>query len=351
MSTTAEADWVVEDGEEVYTPPPCWVFEAIRVGFMSFSAAPSVGQPLFGLISTPCDSSFAGLVTLGAQLRLLVSTTAFPRTVDPVRYFQFLWDQADGTGLRCRTEGQRVYELDAESRRVRTGLELAVRQRGLGRDRRLVFAETSCLNWEPVDCAQSGSAAGGFDSLRPPEEAGVLRGLSLDTEPIPDDRLRFNYPEVVLVGPTGGLPAFRYVYEDRFQLGTGLDDTRFSLSQLLRLRGTPDVGTCAWRGVHINPLSRSADADARDAARRARLVIFHGAEPFLRLGDHFRKCDRILVASRGVSNGVLESLCSKLYQDRRDSGDVEEGGASWLHPSLHMIQGFRYWRRRKGVAL
>lgn len=352
MSIAPEPNWFVEDGDDRYVPPPDWVFDAIDLGLQSMNVG-AAGRPFFGLVSTPCDSSFAGLVALGAQLRVLYSPAHFPRAVDPGRYFQFLWDLRQGTRLRCRTKGVKLYELQADGQIPGPVRNLRVWR--LGQQSAEVFHEAACLAWQPVDGACGGSEVGGYDSFDLPEERPMLQELasaySIATEPLPDERLRFNYPETVLVGPAGGLPGFRHAYEERFRFGITPEETQFPLSQLLRLRGTLGSGDhCAWRGVHINPLSRDAVADARAAAPRARLAIFHGAEAFLKLGDYFRKCDRILVASRDIANGVLESLCSKLYQDRRDGGEVEEDGSSWL-PPLRMVQGFRYRRRQTEVAL
>jgi hypothetical protein len=102
--------------------------------------------------------------------------------------------------------------------------------------------------------------------------------------------------------------------------------------------------------VYINALSPDAVADSKKAARRAVLAVFDGAAPFLKLGDYFCRCDRIVVANRCLSNSLLERFCGKLYQDQHDTGAVAENGSAWLSGLPPAIQAYRSRPPRREAA-
>jgi hypothetical protein len=223
---------------------------------------------------------------------------------------------------------------------------LAARELNLDHERTFPIDESNCLNWRPE--GEVPEDAGGYDALSLPPEAATLRALLPPGEVIPDDPLHLNYDEVVLIGPPGGVPAFRTVYEEHCSIGADDGSSPQPLSQLLGLRGWARTeGAHAWRGVFINALSPQAVAESKKAAQRAALAVFDGAAPFLKLGDYFRRSDRVLVASRSLSNSLLERLCSKLYQDQHDGDSIVENGTTWLSDLPPAIQAFRARPRRK----
>jgi hypothetical protein len=313
---------------------------ALDLGFRS-RAEFSADEPFFGLISTPCESCMAGLIVLGAELRALSLGQPDARGVDGKRYFNYLRSLKGGTVLRSRDHPRRKYAIERGAGRNGVGPGfLPVRRLNIRHEQLVLISEQTCLSWWPE--ADIPASAGGYDGMGVPPEAATLRSLLPAGEQIPDERLRLNCDEVVLIGPPGGAPAFRSVYDEHCSIGAG-DSTSFvPLAQLLGLRGWAATSSeHAWRGVYINALSPDAVADSKKAARRAVLAVFDGAAPFLKFGDYFCRCDRIVVANRCLSNSLLERFCGKLYQDQHDTGAVAENGSAWLSGLPPAIQAYR----------
>ena len=339
-AAVATPKWTVQDRDVRYPVPPLWVTRALELGFRA-RAESSADEPFFGLISTPCESSMAGLIVLGAELRGLSLRQPGTLEVNRSRYYHYLRSLKVGTILRSRDHPTRKYSL--QSGNQQSGMSagfLSVRRLNIRHEQLLLISELNCLNWWP-DC-DIPEGAGGYNGMCLPPEAETLRSLLPPGEEITDDRLRLNCDEVVLVGPPGGAPAFRSVYEEHCSIAVNDSESVVPLSELLGLRGWAGINTAhAWRGVYINVLSPDAVTESKKAACRARLAVFDGAAPFMKLGDYFCRCDRIVVASRSLSNSLLERLCSKLYQDQHDSGVVAENGSTWLADLPPAIQAYR----------
>lgn len=280
----------------------------------------------------------AGLIALGAELCALSLRQS---GADSSKYFRFLRSLKAGTVIRCADHPRITYKLEREDRRNGTAPEfLKARRLKIEHEQFVFIGQSTCLKWWPDEDLPEN--AGGFDGMSLPTEAGTLRSLLPPGAEICDDRLRMNCDDVVFIGPPGGVPAFRTIYEDHCSIGSGQGDSYYPLSTLLGLRGWTTTGVAhASRGVFINALSPGAVSAAKLAARKAVLAVFDGAAAFLKLGDYFCRCDRIVVACRSLSNNVLERLCSKLYQDQHDTGAVAENGSSWLTNLPPAIQGYR----------
>lgn len=345
----AAGGWSVRDREARYPTPPLWVTKALDLGFRS-RAESSTDNPFFGLISTPCDSCMAGLIALGAVLRALSLRQPGSRAVDRTSYFDYLRALRVGTVLRSRDHPRRKYALLQGATRNGDRPEfLRARRLNIGHEQVVLISELNCLNWWPEEDVPE--AAGGYDGMWLPSEAATLRSLLPAGEEIRDDRLRLNCDDVVLVGPPGGAPAFRSVYEEHCSIAADNMDSFVPLSHLLGFRGwSLASGRRAWRGVYINALSPEAVAESKAAAHQAVLAVFDGAAPFLKLGDYFCRSDRIVVASRSLSNSLLERFCSKLYQDQHDSGAVAENGSTWLADLPPAIQAYRSRPPRREAA-
>jgi hypothetical protein len=322
------------------------VTKALALGFQSREDS-LPGEPFFGLISTPSESCMAGFIALGAELRGLSLNGPGSRSIDSARYFRFLWGLKNGTVLRWSKHPHRKYVLAPDSRR-NSERTLIARRLNVGYGQRIWIKQPTCLEWRPE--GEVPRDAGGYDALTVPPEATALRSLLLPGQAISDGRLRLNSDEVVLVGPAGGVPAFRHVYEEHCSIGSGA--SLVPLSELLGLRGWAGTeNTHAWRGVLINALSPKAVTDAKKAARHAVLAVFDGAWPFLKLGDYFRRSDRVVVVNRILSNSMLERLCGKLYQDQHDGHTIVERGSTWLPDLPPAIQAFRARPRRREATL
>lgn len=349
IAAVAIPKWTVQDRDTRYPVPPVWVTRTLELGFRT-RAESSAAEPFFGLISTPCESSMAGLIALGAELRALSLHQPDTPAVNRSSYFRYLRGLKVGTILRSRDHPTRKYALQSGNQRngVSAGF-ISVRRLNIRHEQLLLVNELNCLNWWP-DC-DIPEGAGGYNGMCLPPESATLRSLLPPGEEITDDRLRLNCEEVVLVGPPGGAPAFRAVYEEHCSIAVNDSESTVPLSELLGLRGWAGVSTArACRGVYINVLSPDAVTEAKKAACRARLAVFDGAAPFMKLGDYFCRCDRIVVASRSLSNSLLERLCSKLYQDQHDSGAVAENGSTWLAGLPPAIQAYRSRPRRREAA-
>lgn len=341
--------WTVEDRDARYPAPPRWVTRAVELGFRT-RAESSAAEPFFGLISTPCESSMAGFIVLGAVLRALSLRQSGTQAVDRTRYFNYLRSLKVGTVLRSCDHPTRKYALQLGKQQNGVPVQfLPVRRLNIRHEQVVLISELTCLNWWPD--GDLPDAVGGYDGMCLPPEATILRSLLPPGDEITDDRLRLNCAEVVLVGPPGGAPAFRLVYEEHCSITVDGSDSTVPLAQLLGLRGWAGVSSAhACRGVYINALSPDAVTESKKAARQALLAVFDGAAPFMKLGDYFCRCDRIVVTSRNLSNNLLERLCSKLYHDQHDSGAVAENGSTWLADLPPAIQAYRYRPPRREAA-
>jgi len=311
---TNRDSWVAFDGEAFFDPPPRWMPAMFSIGRI-LAEQHDRERPWLAVLSTPVQSSAAGMIALAAQ------TQTNAPIGEEVSYFEFLRQLPRGTPVRHRP-----------GRQWRNGFRLIFHDFGGPEPhlcgatenpfQRIAITPSTSEKWEPVNQDLRSQ----FKHVNQPDaSAQALMRAAIGLCPEDMARLRRESSPVVFVGPTGGTPEFHKIYNDRISLGLRGGDGRRSLAAMLGFRNSPSTPDgCAWGGTYINPLSRSAFQQCEQLAESTEIAVFDGIHPFRRFGDYFHKSTRVVVMSRAVANDVVFDLCRKLEQLRQDGALYHE---------------------------
>ena len=305
---------VFSESNQPWQPVPKWVDFLIKLGFGWPSGAARVRR--ISLISMPCDSPAAGLISLGVMLRDLGNTTA--NDIDAhydalLRYAkQFLLD-CHSCGLsQCDPREKRCGHSKKANGKVRSAVHARdsaiISKETIFEDRKLAWRDGSVVTWPTV----SGALRWHIDG-EPPTQVRENNGALADsayTEFVPGARilpenLRRSFSGLCLAGRvTGEARTQELCASIRFRIR----DVDHRLDDLLTVHGwsSSEVSRVAFFNARTERLDRTNESPA--------LVVADGGDSFLKISgtSTFQRSDLIGVIHRTSERDRLEALGEKM---------------------------------------
>lgn len=321
-------------------PIPPWAGFLLSLGYRWPTEKPVTRR--LALISMPCDSAAAGLLTLGALIRDLTN----PEANDIAGHYdgllrhaqQYLESCRDCELETCNPEVKRCGHLAEASGRVRSNLfprrTYVVSERTNVLERRLAFSYRDKLYFPNPDFVSEwhfeGDPPPKVDSPQGELAADPYRRI-IENDRIFSENLRKTYSGLCLAGRSAGEKETREILASiRFRDGT----EEFSLEKLLTIHGWS--ATSVSRVSFFNGRTETIDRTSGSPA----LVVADGDASFLRVASRpeFQQSDILGVISCASERDALEAVGNKMQALRQ-----------WYHPDAETFS--RIGPVPRGVSL
>lgn len=302
---------------------PQWAAFLITFGYHFYRT--DCDSRRISLISMPCDSAAAGLVTLGAVRRSIEN----PTDNDVSRHFQRLQYGGDRI-LRHRREGKKRFKLSKLD--GLWGQQVTSTNKFISYRRSI--SQLNALDWyfegEPFIEAASGQ--------RLPYES-VYKGLIENANKIIESNLRTTYSGICLAGRVTGKTRTRKVMAcPTFRCDCNCDDTRLDL--LLSIHGwSPEMIS---RASFFNTRTKTRDRETAPPV----LTVADGDASFMQVVDSegFGGSEIIGVLDRTLDRSRLDAVREKMAS--LDSWYTLDMDSLEIVPATPKGISCAIWRRR-----
>lgn len=301
------------DSNQPWRTIPHWVDFLIKFGFEWPNITGRVRR--IALMSMPCDSAAAGLITLGSVLRDLGNSAAndIDGHYDALLAYakQYLRDCKPCGLLRCAPDEKRCGHYKEAHGRLRSATyprAVTISDATDFEERQLAWKEGNVVTRPTVNGALQWHIDG-----EPPNQlhtdSGALSALPYtalsNSAQIVPKNLRRSYSGLVLSGRTAGALPTREIYASlRFRVGS----TEYRLDDLLTVFGW--ANSSVSRVVFYNPRTEQMDRGGITPT----LVVADGGDSFLKVASssRFQRSDIVGVIHRTMERERLEALGEKM---------------------------------------
>jgi hypothetical protein len=300
----------ITDGAEHSGPLPEWATFLIGLGYRAICA--KTDRRRIFLVSLPCDSQGAGLVTLGALRRRLEVLDANDLSSHFERIKNGVAQGGRATTLRRAGSRNARYQFDGVDKDGTLWL-LEILSDSSRRSRkapprfpvRTSVTQTTATQW-----LFDGEAPLHVDTGDVLPWMSIYKSLPLMSGPIIDANLSTTDSAICLASRVSGDSATKSVFDS---MSFSAEGVRATLSQLLTVQG--------WGGKAISRVSlfnSRTDKSDRPTAN-ASVVIADGDGAFLKAisKSEFGACDIIGIINRAVDRDRLEAIGNKIEELRQ----------------------------------
>lgn len=318
---------LLSESNREWEPVPKWAAFLIQLGYRWSDGAS--GRRKIALVSMPCDSAAAGLITLGAVIRDLENPNA--NDVDGhydslLRFARQYLDFCRTCQMRCHPEARGCGHTEEVNGRVRNSqrphIIYHVSDSTDFSDRRVAFVGRRGAIHKPssseaikyyIDREPAPEIRDGAGSLPEDPYSYIVEGAQLISE-----NLRRSYSGLCFAGRVGGEKASREALSSiRLRVG----DREHGLPDLLAVHGWSQANVVS-RVNYYN--TRTSEFTRRSSAPA--LVVADGDASFLKvLGkSDFQSSDVVGVVPLTVERGPLEAVGNRMAGLRQWYGEDRE---------------------------